>query len=92
MYFVVVNHIQNRVMSGIGWTSGFTKADCKVTVAPDVEIKQEVLVELRQQSAVALTGDLLQQQLACHQYTHIHHCARHLTQRGSESETETKQR
>lgn len=62
-------------------SGAFTEADCKVAVAPDTEIKQEMLVELRQQSAVAITGDLLQQQLACHQHTHIHHRAGHLTER-----------
>lgn len=72
-------------------TSAFTEADCKVTVAPDAEIKQEVLVELRKQSAVALAEDLLQQQLACHQHTHIHHSAGHLTETDSKRKTETKQ-
>lgn len=76
---MVVSRFQNQTC---WWNqsraAAFTEADCKVAVAPDAEIKQEVLVELRQQDAVAIAGDLLQEQLARHQYTHIQHSARHL--------------
>lgn len=53
----------------------FTQTDSEVAVAPDPEVKQQVLIELWQQAVVALIGHLLEQELCGHQYAHVHHTA-----------------
>lgn len=52
-----------------------TQTDRKVAFSPDAKIKEEVLVELLEQGAVALAENLLQQELTCHQNIHVHHTA-----------------
>lgn len=45
---------------------------------PDAEVEEQVLVELLQQGAVALSQDLIQQPLTRHQDIHVHHAAGNL--------------
>lgn len=55
-----------------------TQTDSKVAFSPDTKIKEQVMVELLQQQAVALSENLLQQKLTCHQNIHVHHTAWYL--------------
>lgn len=43
-----------------------TQTDSEVAAAPDAEVKEQVLVQLRQQGVVALSGHLLEQELTGH--------------------------
>lgn len=61
--------------------SRLTQTNSEMAFSPDAEIKEQVLVELLQEEAVALVEDLLQQQLARHQDVHVHHAAGNLQQR-----------
>lgn len=58
-----------------------TQTDSEVAVGPDVEVKEQVLVELVLQGAVALAEGLLQQQLTRQQDVHVHHAPRDLGHR-----------
>lgn len=43
-----------------------TQTNGEMAFSPDAEIKEQVLVELLEEWAVALVENLLQQQLTCH--------------------------
>lgn len=60
------NAFLNSAKKKNGAHAGLTEANGEMAFSPDAEIKEEVLVELLQQWAVAIRENLLQQQLAGH--------------------------
>lgn len=58
-----------------------TQANGEMAFGPDAEVKDQVMVELLQKWAVALSQDLIQQQLTRKQNVHVHHTAWNLQQK-----------
>lgn len=66
------------------WFNGcscLTQANGEMAFGPDAEVKDQVVVELLQKWAVALSQNLIQQQLTCKQNIHVHHTAWNLQQK-----------